>query len=195
MPKPPKAIVTKQRTVHMYAELWHASSCVLEKGVSDPRGSSWQFLSSALLTAFTFEAYLNHVGPSVLACWAQVERLPPLAKLELLCERLSIRFPGGPSARPLQTVFKLFEFRNTVAHGRSVEVAPKPELRDINDKLDAQLGELPRAEWERLVRTDAFAKRSREDVQTVLEKLHEARPAPKEGLFVSGFGLHRAKLA
>ncbi|HEX9783652.1 MAG TPA: hypothetical protein VGA56_13090, partial [Opitutaceae bacterium] len=70
-----------------------------------------------------------------------------------------------------------------------------PELRDINDKLDAQLGEMPRAEWERLVRTDAFAKRSREDVQAVLKKLHEARPIPKEGLFTFGLGSHRAKLA
>lgn len=195
MPKPRKATVTKQRTVHMYAELWHASLCVLEKGVSDERGSSWQFLSSAVLTAFAFEAYLNHVGPTVLACWAQVERLPPLAKFELLCERLSVRFPGGSSARPLQTVFKLFEFRNTVAHGRSVEVVAKPELRDINDKLDAQLGEMPRAKWERLVRTAAFARRSREDVQAVLEQLHQSRPMPKEGLFTFGLGSHGAKLA
>jgi len=195
MPKPRKATVTKQRTVHMYAELWHASSCVLDKGVSDQRGSSWQFLSSAVLTAFTFEAYLNHVGPTVLACWGQVERLPPLAKFELLCERLNVQFPGGRSARPLQTVVELFDLRNTIAHGRSVEIVAKPELRDINDKLDAQLGEMPRTEWERLVRTDTFAKRSREDVQTVLKALHEARPAPKEDLFTFGLGSHSANLA
>lgn len=95
MPNPRKALVTKERTVYMYSELWHASSCVLEAGLCNPRGSSWQFLSSIVLTAFTFEAYLNHVGPQVIACWESLERLPPQAKFELLCESLGVQFPEG----------------------------------------------------------------------------------------------------
>ncbi|OGA39298.1 MAG: hypothetical protein A3G24_12465 [Betaproteobacteria bacterium RIFCSPLOWO2_12_FULL_62_13] len=192
MAKPRKAIVTKERTVHTYSELWHASHCVLQSGIREPRGSSWQFLSSAVLTAFAFEAYLNHVGPTVFSCWPELERLPPWAKFELLCETLTVGFPSGPEKRPLQTIVKLLEFRNTMAHGRSGDVKPKPELRDTNEKLDAYLGERPLADWERLIRTEKFAQRAREDVKLTLEKLHSARHGPKEGLFTFGLGFHRA---
>ncbi len=194
MRKPRKAVVSKHRVIHMYAELWHASLCVLEKGLAEGRGSSSQFLSSAVLTAFTFEAYLNHVGPSVLTCWPQLERLPPWAKFELLRETLDEKFPCGLGERPLQTVIKLLDFRNTMAHGRSKEIAPKPELRDLNERLDHYLGQRPLADWEQLIQTGVFAQRVREDVQAVLEQLHNARPEPKEGLFTFGIGTHGATL-
>lgn len=179
----------------MYSEMWHASDCVLKAGLAEQRGSTWQFLSSTMLTAFAFEAYLNHVGPTVFECWEQLERLPPWSKFELLCERLGVQFATDQGKRPLQTIVELLEFRNTMAHGRSIEIKPKPELRDLNDKLDAYLGELPLAHWERLVRTDDFAQRAREDVKKVLEILHAARPEPKEGLFTFGIGMHSATIA
>ncbi|MDP1708334.1 MAG: hypothetical protein Q8L89_04640 [Gammaproteobacteria bacterium] len=194
MTKPHKALVSKKRVVHMYSELWHASRCVLDAGVREPQGSSWQFLSSTVLTAFAFEAYLNHVGPSVISCWRQLERLPPWAKFELICETLKVRFTENSGERPLQTIVKLLEFRNTMAHGRSGEIKQKYEKRDVNDQLDSYLGQRPLADWEQLIKTDAFAKRVREDVEAVLEKLHKARPAPKEGLFCFGIGTHRAQL-
>lgn len=195
MPKPRKAIVTKERPLHTYSELWHASQCVLEAGIRDPRGSSWQFLSSAVLTAFTFEAYLNHIGPTVIGCWPELERLPPWAKFELLCETLRVSFSDGPGKRPIQTIVKLLDFRNTMAHGRSDNLTPKPELRDINEKLDGYLGERPLTDWERLIQTEQFAQRVREDVEIVLQQLHAARPDPKEGLFTFGVGSHSATLA
>lgn len=193
--KPKKATVTKERTLHMYSEMWHASDCVLKAGLAEPRGSTWQFLSSTVLTAFAFEAYLNHVGPTVFACWEQLERLPPWSKFKLLCETLGVQFSNGQGMRPLQTIVELLEFRNTMAHGRSIEIKPKPELRDLNDKLDAYLGELPLAHWERLVKTADFAQKAREDVHKVLEKLHAARPDPKEGLFTFDIGMHSATIA
>lgn len=186
MTKPKKATVTKERTVHMYSEMWHASDCVLQAGLAEPQGSTWQFLSSTVLTAFAFEAYLNHVGPTVFACWEQLERLPPWSKFELLCETLDVQFSNGKGMPPLQTIVELLEFRNTMAHGRSIEIRPKPESRDLNEKLHAYLGELPLAQWERLVKTEEFAQKARADVKKVLEILHEALPVPKEGLFTLG---------
>lgn len=194
MSKPLKAVVTKERMVHTYSELWHASDCVLEAGIREPRGSTWQFLSSAVLTAFAFEAYLNHVGPTVIACWSELERLPPWAKFELLSETLNISFLDGTGKRPLQTIVKLLEFRNTMAHGRSGELKPKSERRDVNEKLDAYLGETPLTDWERLIKTETFAQRAREDVKSALEQIHAARPEPKEGLFTFGLGFHSASL-
>lgn len=194
MTKPKKATVTKERKLHMYSEMWHASDSVLKAGLAEPCGSTWQFLSSTVLTAFAFEAYLNHVGPTVFDCWKQLERLPPWSKFELLCETLGVQFSNGQGERPLQTIVELLEFRNTMAHGRSIEIRPKPELRDLNNTLDDYLGELPLAHWERLVKTVDFAQIARKDVQNVLEKLHAARPDPKEGLFTFGIGIHGATI-
>jgi len=195
MEKARKVDVNKERSVHTYAELWHASNCVLNAGVEQQKGSSWQFLSSAVLTAFAFEAYLNHVGPQTIECWEQLERLPPWSKFELLCETLEVKFPDGLGARPLQTIVKLLDFRNTIAHGRSLEIKTKTVRRDANEQLDAYLGEKPLTDWERLIQTSDFAIRAREDVQKVLEFLHEARIDDKEGLFTFGFGSHGATLA
>jgi hypothetical protein len=192
MARPRKAQVTKKRTVHMYSELWHASACVLEAACREPRGAAWQYLSSVVLTAFTFEAYLNHAGEHAIACWGDIERLPPLGKFNLLCEILKVDFPKEKTTRPLQTISELIEFRNTMAHGRTGEVEARPAKRDINNLLDRQLGDRPLQDWERRIKTAAFAKRAREDVKVVLEQLHAARPEPKEALFSFGMGSHSA---
>jgi hypothetical protein len=83
-----QVIVTKRRTVRTYAELWHASDCLLKAGIETEHGSSWQFLSSLMLTAFAFEAYLNHAGAATFKCWADVDQLPPRSKLQLFASNL-----------------------------------------------------------------------------------------------------------
>lgn len=190
----PKVVVHKERSVHTYSELWHASHCVLESGLEQPKGSTWQFLSSIVLTAFAFEAYLNHVGPKTIECWEHLDRLPPWSKFELLCETLEVKFPEGSGVRPLQTIAKLLDFRNTIAHGRSVEIKSKPKVRLADDRLDAYLEQQPLTDWERLIQNSDFAQRAREDVEAVLTKLQEARTDDKEYLFMFGMGVHGATL-
>jgi hypothetical protein len=183
--RPKKALVTQERDVTTYAEVWHASECVLAAGIEHPRGSSWQFLSSIVLTAFAFEAYLNHLGPQVLSCWSSLERLPPDAKLELLCEALKVSLPGTKGERPLQTINKLLRFRNTLAHGHSVTIVPEPKSVDIDD-LEMHRAARLLSDWERLIEDSKFAKRAREDVEAILRVLQAARPEPKEALFRFG---------
>lgn len=189
---PRKAHVVKQRAVNTYAELWHASQCVLDAGILKPQGSSWQFLSSILLTAFTFEAYLNHIGPQIYSEWDSKEKLSPIDKFEFISELLKVQFPDGKDKRPLNTVSILFAFRNSIAHGKSVNLEPAPIIRDINDHLDSYLGQRPLTSWECKIRDDKFAKLVRTDVQAVLEILNDARPEPKEYLFMLGSSFYSA---
>ena len=60
--------------------------------------------------------------------WKRLERsLSPEAKLDLICEKLKLDFPEGE--RPRQTISILIDFRNTLAHGRSSEIAaPKTSV-------------------------------------------------------------------
>jgi len=178
-----KIKIDKSRTVHTYAELWHASECVLNTGVQNREGSSWQFLSSILLTAFAFEAYLNHIGSHTFTCWSQYERYAPLQKLDLLCIKLEVSCLKGE--RPVQTIKKLFDFRNTMAHGHSETMKPNPIMKTTENYQEIYYEELI-TDWERLVKNKEFACRVREDVKVVLEKLHEAQKDDKEALFSFG---------
>ena len=190
--EPRKAVVTQQRNVRTYSELWHASKCVLDAGLREPKGSSWQFMSSAVLTAFAFEAYKNHVGETVLSSWSGLERLSPLAKLDLLCEVLKVQLPGADQ-RPRQTLDRLFKFRNTLAHGRTHTITSSPKRVDA-DKVDDHFGQRLLTEWQQLIRDSKFAERAREDVETVVRAIHDVWPEPKDYPFTFGFGIGSATI-
>lgn len=189
-----KLVVSRQRHVHPYAELWHASHCVLEVGIREPRGSSWQFLSSAVLTAFTFEAYLNHIGPQTIDDWPEKERFAMWSKLKILRKELGFVFPRGKSARPLKTIAELFAFRDSLAHGRSVELKEEKHqsLAEFQKEHSDLVGSQLRTDWEVRVRTSAFAERAREDVEVVIRALDAARKDNRDVLFNPGIGSHSA---
>jgi hypothetical protein len=193
---PRRAVIEHERKVNTYAELWHASRVVLEKGLQEPRGSSWQFLSSLVLTAFAFEAYLNHAGDACVENWANLERLGPLEKLR----RLSLTFKvdlGCKGERPLQTLRELIKVRNVLAHGRSETLTPEPTLLPIDaPDFDERMRERPTTFWEKHILKPDFAARAREDVERVLGALHAARPDPdKERLFHFGFHSSSGRIA
>jgi hypothetical protein len=181
-----QALVTQERDLRTYAELWHASECVLEVGGAQHSGSSWQFLSSIVLTAFAFEAYLNHVGErEPLSCWRRRDKLPVRSKLGLLCKALKVGLPWAEDERPLLTVTELVKFRNTLAHGRTKAIAPEPTTINL-DELEARRSQPLLSSWEELIQTADFAQRARMDVEAVIKLIHAARPEPKEGLFSFG---------
>ncbi len=187
-----KARVSKTRTVHTYAELWHGSQVLLERAEAEAKGSFWVFMSSLLLTAFTLEAYLNHIGQKLFTSWATLEVLSPLGKLEVVCEKLGVSFPAGQ--RPRQTINELFRFRNALAHGKTVTITEPEQLKHVDEYLDEFLGQRPRTLWEKLSSTSAHAKRAREDVEQVIRALHEAANPENDPIFFTGMGSHSAKL-
>jgi hypothetical protein len=175
------------REVNTYSELWHASDCVFDAGRKAEQGSAWQFLSSLILTAFALEAFLNHAGSQVCENWSDLERLAPLAKLNHL--RLHLTADLGPTGeRPRQTLNELMALRNTLAHGRSETLEPKPTVRIADSSFEEFLHKRPLTVWEEKINSPDFAARAREDVERVIAILHDARPEPKEPLF--SFGVH-----
>ena len=193
MTKRPKIVVTKERTIHTYAELWHASSCLIAKVEEHPPGSAWQYLSSIVLTAFSFEAYLNHVGSSEIACWEGLERLSPLSKMQLLAEFLKVQVPGTSGTRPLQTLGKLLAFRNTIAHGKSGELKYGPVAHAIENYEQEYHAPLL-ADWEQLIQSSDFALRVRYDVEQIMRAIQNGRGPGAENLFTTGLGHSSASL-
>jgi hypothetical protein len=190
--KKPKAVVTQDREVRTYSELWYASQKMMEAGIREPVGSAWHFLSSLVLTAFAFEAYLNHIGPTLLKCWESVEYLSLANKLDLICELLNVQVPDK-GKRPGQTIEKLFKFRNTLAHGRT-ETVTAPSKRMDPDYVDQHFMQRPLTWCEKLIRDGKFARQAREDVEVVVKMIHDARRDPKDYPFTFGMAFGSATM-
>jgi hypothetical protein len=184
--KSAKALITQTRAVHMYASLWHASQCVLERGTEKEKDASSQFLSSIVLTAFAFEAYMNHVGKTLPICWQCFERLPTRDKLLKISELLGVEFKRGE--RPFKTLQTLKNFRDVMAHGKTDDI--KEESVAPIELAEDLISQGLFKEWEQQITTQEFAKLVRADVEEILTKIHAARPDPKENLFSFGLGFH-----
>jgi hypothetical protein len=163
-----KVIINKEREVNTYAEMWHTSRYLLDKGIEDQKGCYHQFMASLVFTAFTFEAYFNHIGPQLFKCWSDLERLGPKEKLNVIAERLGVEIEYGK--RPWQVMKQLFGFRNDIVHGKSQliklsKIIPHPKFSDV------RLGEQVRTDWEKYC-TQRNAQKAREDVEAIINELH-----------------------
>ncbi len=158
---------SRERTIHTHAELWHASQIVLRSGQQTKKGSAWQFLASAIFTAFAFEAYLNHVGPMVYARWDDAERLSPLAKLHLICQFLDVKLVA--QGAELSAINELFDFRNKIAHGRTRTIRDTKVMRP--EDVDIYFSNMPRDSWEKLIQDGKFAVRVRKHVETLASRI------------------------
>jgi len=167
-----KARVSKERQVNAYVEMRHASHVILEKAEEDLEGSFYQIMASLIFTAFTMEAYLNHIGQHTFKCWDDLEgRLSPKSKLNLITEKLQILTDYGK--RPWQTFSDLFRFRNSVAHGKSELLKSDNQIRLVDDTLDKHMHEFLETEWEKYC-TAENAKQALEDVETIIKAVHKA---------------------
>jgi hypothetical protein len=179
--------------VRIHAELWHTSNCLLQAGQEEPKGSAHQFRASLIFRAFALEALLNWLGPKLIPHWNYLERLKPIEKLNLLADFIEAKPDYG--ARPWQIVKDLFGFRNAIAHGKSESLSDET-TEDLDDFLDAKLGQYLQTSWE-LFSTEDNAVRAKEDVlkiATILyEKANVEHDGPK-GPFSFGFQIHGASL-
>lgn len=185
-----KVIIKKDREVRTYAELWHTSDYLLDKGKEQQEGSFHQFMASLVFTAFTLEAYLNHIGPKIFNCWRDLERLGPKEKLNVIAEKLGIA--PDYSRRPWQVLSALFGFRNDIAHGKSVNISQEDVIA-LKDHDDHQFGLFIPTRWESYC-TERNADRAREDIKEIVDTLHAATGIEDEHPFVTGIQISGGKV-
>ena len=179
-------IIIKERDVKTYVEMWHTSKCLLEKGIEQQEGNFHQFMASIVFTAFTFEAYLNHVGPKVFECWLDLERLGPREKLNIIAEKLNLEIDYG--IRPWQVMTQIFAFRNRIAHGKT-EIVKRQETVSYSEQSDNKLGTMAPTKWEEYC-TKENAIRAREDVESMVKAIHIAGCFEDDYPFVHGVQIH-----
>ena len=143
-----------------------------------------------IFTAFSLEAYFNHIGEQLFKSWEALEYLTPLKKLDVICEKIDMIL--DQSRRPYQTIKKLFDFRNQMAHGRTIKLS-KEEIRGFDDNLDEYLGERLKAWWQEYC-TVSNAKRAREDSEKIMQLIHNNAKIRNDHLFTFGMASHSAKI-
>jgi hypothetical protein len=94
----------------------------------------------------------------------------------------------------MQTIIKLFKFRNALAHART-ETITAAEKRVAAEELHWHSFP-PRllTQWEQLIQDAAFARLARKDVEAVVMLIHDARPEPKDYPFTFGLGIRQTKM-
>lgn len=185
-----KIVTEKEREVRTYSEMWHTSRCLLKKGQEQLEGSHHQFMASLVFTAFTLEAYLNHVGLKLFQCWNDLERLGPNEKLYLIAEHIGLEIQKD--RRPWQVIKVLFGFRNDIAHGKSVKLTSK-EIVPLNKHQEEGFPEDLLTKWEKYC-NQRNAERAREDVERIILTIHETAKIEKEAPFAKGMQFRRSSL-
>lgn len=161
------AIYKGSREVRTFVDLNHGANVLIQKTEADEKGSYYTTMGALLLTAFTFEAYLNHLGDKMLKFWSEIESIKVMDKYAVFCKHFGLN--PDFSRRPYQTLRSLFKFRNAIAHGKSQvleetkEVSSQAALRDHTLK----------APWEEYCTLEK-AKWAKEDVSEVIQELHRA---------------------
>lgn len=191
MVKVKRAKVVKTRQVNTYHEMWRVSYWTMAQAKKEVEGSFFQIMASLIFTAFTLEAYLNHIGKSTFECWDDLERLSPFAKINVIAEKLKVK--KDDSKRPFQTVKNLFEFRNEVAHGKTILLKDEELVLIVGANIDEYMNRILEPEWEKYS-TLENATRAREDVKEIIEIFHDAVGNKDDRLFFGGTTLHHASL-
>jgi len=143
-----------------------------------PTGSFYFYMMAATFSAFTVEAFLNHLGERRVPSWASIERgLGPNEKLVLLEQALHLSVDR--SRRPFQTISDMVRVRNALGHGRTLET--------LSDIPVASADGWPEPDWKKLCRP-ASVSRMVEDADRMVQHLNAKAGAKRDPFFSPGGG-------
>ena len=183
-----KIHITKERKVITYSDFWRTSEYLLERGQDEERGSYFLFLSSLVFSAFSLEAFLNHVGEHLFSSWDDLEKLKTKAKIKIIAEKLNIKIDYGDT--PWQIIPEIIGFRNKVAHGKNTLLKREKNIA-ANDKYEEIMHEFLFADWQNYA-TEKNALRVRQRLKEVFKIIHERANIENDFLFHHGSQLGSA---
>ena len=161
-----KVVIEKTRQVNTYKIIWQGSYWTLDQAKKEVGGSFYQIMASLIFTAFTLEAYLNHIGKITFECWDDLDRLSPYAKINVIAEKLKVN--NDNRKRPFQTVKILFDFRNDLAHGKTITLADKKVFQITDETHEIYMHQPLETRWAKYCTIDN-AERAREDIEKIIK--------------------------
>lgn len=131
---------------------------------NDHEGVSLEMMACLTMIAFTIEARINFLGWKLIENWD--ERSPYLKKVEAVVGHLGLTYDD--KIRPYKTIRELKDFRDTLAHGKPIELFNEQEIITTQDELEKR-GYLT-ADWQKLLRPD-FIKDAYDDMNGIWNDL------------------------
>ena len=138
----------------------------IEKRIAnnDREGVGLEIMAGLTMLAFAIEAKFNFLGDRLIKDWK--ERAPAIEKVKTICAHLGVK--PDFATRPYLSIKELKDFRDTLAHGKPLDLYLDEEVIATHEELD-QRG-LMRADWEAFVNKDFFAC-AYDDVENVWKDL------------------------
>jgi len=137
-------IIIKAKTVSFsYVTLHNAAHYAHQAAQESIDGRFFSCLTAMVFSAFSLEAYLNHLGNSEFPDWAKFERnKSPRQKLDMLVARRG--YLPDFSKPPFGTFDQIFTFRKKIAHGKTERV----EIEEVQEHELGDKPDLPTTLWE-----------------------------------------------
>jgi len=174
--------VNKELKLITYAEHWATAGCLLDRADREKRGSYHQYLACITFTAFTLEAFLNHIGEELFDSWRDdLEQDSVRGKIQIITDKVGLDVDYGVT--PWQVVPELGAFRNKVAHGKNERLFE--EIILPLDKYDEHLNVFLKSDWQKTA-TMKNAKRIKKLVAEVCLKIWVASGNSEDTLFAQG---------
>lgn len=131
------------RFYNPYFEMRQANAVLLENARKNSDGCYYEFLTTILISAFSYEGFLNLLGSKLYEDWTSTkEKLCPDEKIEKITKTLDSHLDKGKS--PYQTIHQMIKFRNDVVHSK-----PK-----YSEKLRSPKGDTIKEDWEKMCTLD-----------------------------------------
>lgn len=162
---------TEETTTNTYVSLHSNASIALDEAIEIKDGQFFKTMTSIIFSAFTVEAYVNHILKDKLENWKEIEKYSAIEKVEKLYNILEINL--DKSKRPIQSIQRMFDFRNMLAHGKTTTETKKFKIKkNIQDISQKDLLGHAKSEWEKL-NTLNNSKIFFEDMEKVIKLLHK----------------------
>ena len=174
--------VIKELKLITYAEHWATAGCLLDRAEREKKGSYHQYLACITFTAFTLEAFLNHIGEELFESWRDdLEQTNVRGKIRIIADKVGLKVDWGETL--WQGVAEIIAFRNKVAHGKNERLFEELDLP--LDKYDEHLNVFLKSDWQKVATMDN-AKRLKEVVADVCLKIWVASGNSEYALFSQG---------
>jgi hypothetical protein len=152
---------------YLYASAFHS----YEVGLIAEEGSFFFNLNSIIMSAFSFEAYMNHCGrylveEQLLENWDDFKWKSAIEKFDIISSISKVKI--DKSTFPYKSIPELIKLRNALAHGETETIYSEVEINDYNKIRD----KLKKPEWENKCKAET-AKRFLDDVRAILVLLHK----------------------
>ena len=98
-------------------------------------GIAFDYMACMIMLAFTFEAKINFLGHKLIASWKERQSFDD--KVSEVLKHLNVE-PDW-SSRPYQSIEKMRQFRNSIAHGKPIEIEFDNTIENSADELDRQI--------------------------------------------------------